>query len=595
MEIPLPFLLGVAVLLGSWLTWLAVRRPDRRRLAWRLLASWGVVACLVLLLVPPKINRTYNASEVLLLTDGYSPDTLQRLLKSLKPRPQVYGLNVDAEVAQPVADLTAFLKQHPEVKTIHVLGHGLPAEEMPASDSLRFVPHLSELPTGVLAASWPKEVTLGEEVQVQGTFHAPSAQETKVFLHSSGAARDSAAVKKGAQAFRLKFTPKTGGKFVYTLRWTGANDSVYQEAVPVEVKAPRPLSVLVLSSAPSFEVKFLKNFLSQQGHHVAIRTQVSKGIFQTEVVNLASTKLDRLTTGLLQKFDAVLLDETALQNLSGAEKQALQQAVRQQGLGTLTTLSQPSSKAIPFFAETVFKPVSQKQPRNGTVRWQGLASSNAVLSLPTRVLQLKDGQQAMVWEQNQQQTLAVRYRRGMGQVGVSVLPETFPLVLEGKETLYQQYWATVLNAIAKPAEEPSLAVMPSIPQAHQLLQVSFSVNSSAHKVTFQSLKAGTAAPVLVQPSSLLQEQQQGLLWPQETGWYSVLTSGGQESSAFVQPENSWQTQKLQQQQQAFLKLVKQTAASPDTQSMQVQTDFPLWGIGLFLLVSLSYLWLEEKL
>ncbi|WP_210462194.1 hypothetical protein [Rufibacter roseolus] len=597
MHLPLPFLLVLAALLGAWFSWLAVRRPDRRRLFWRLLATWGVVACLVLLLAPPKITRTYNASEAILLTESYQTDTLNALLKRLRPKPQVYAFGVTVEKARQVTDLASFRRQHPSVRTLHVLGYGLPAEELAMLYSLRLISHLSILPAGVLTASWPQEITLGDAIPVQGRFHGSSEKKLALYLHAAGQPRDSVEIRKGVdQTFFLRFTPKTAGQFVYTLRWKDEDDSLHQENLPVVVKAPRQLNVLLLSSAPSFEGKFLKNALAQRGHSVAVRNQVSQGIYNTEWVNFPVQNLNRLTPALLQKFDVVLLDDLTLQRLGAQEKQALQQAVRQQGLGVLTAISQKSPKPMDFFTEGVFRPISEKPSRIGAVRWPQQTSAQAVLPLSNIVLQPKEGQQPLAWEQNPTQALVVRSRKGLGQVGISLLPETFPLALEGKETLYQLYWASVLTALAKPEEANPITWLTISKPFQEQQPITFLAAAPLSKASFLAETYGGQKPAVYENTDVKDAAYtQGMIYPQVAGWHTLKLNEKTEASVYVHPAAGWRTQFLQMQQKAFLQVSSQSTAGPQAQMTEQEEPISLWIIGSVLVALLGYLWLEEKL
>src|SRR5690606_4432616 len=177
--IPIVLLLGV--LLGAWCSWLAVKRPNRRWLAARLLALWGIIACLVLLAFPPQVTSRISPSEAILLTPGYHKDSLLALQKRQPTLQQVYSYGLAADGAAPITDLPSFRQKHPEVQVFHVLGNGLSADHLPFLSGLQLVPHVSPLPTGLLSASWPKEITVGEALQVQGTFIA-GGKNQKLYL-----------------------------------------------------------------------------------------------------------------------------------------------------------------------------------------------------------------------------------------------------------------------------------------------------------------------------------------------------------------------------------------------------------------------------
>lgn len=591
MNVPLYLLLLLALLLGAWLTWAAVRRPDRRRLAGRILASGLAVAALVLLLRPPQLTRSYSATEAVLLTQGYVPDSIQALLHRLQPKPQVFRFGVTGGSAAEITDFAAFRQEHPRVHTLHVLGYGLPAEELAALDSLHLVPHLSSLPAGPLAASWPQEITLGEELQVQGTFGA-AEKATWLYLQAAGRNRDSVQIKKGqAQTFSFRFKPKTTGRFTYALAWKNGTDPLTQEQLPFTVLPPRVLHVLVLSSAPSFEVKFLKNALARQGHSVAVRSQVSKALYQTEYANLPALSLARLTPALLQKFDVVLQDEGALQSLSASEKQALQQAVRQQGLGILTSFSGKPTKAAPFFAEAGFRQISQKQAKNVSLNWTG---GKAALEVPPVLLTPGAQGQPLVWEQTPTQAVAVQYRKGAGQVGVSLVTETFPLALGGDSLAYQQYWATLLTALAKPQEARARVQLASLlpPSAGQPL--TFTSAPQPVQAFYRLADDTLPTEALASPSGLLPGSFTSQVPALKEGWYQIQTASDSAGSIYVHGEKAWQTLKLQQQQQALLRSVKAHSAAL-AGDFPLQESMPQWPFFLLFVLSTGFLWLEEKL
>ena len=162
----LPYLLALlAALLLGWLAW---RRPDRRRLVWRLLASTVAGISLVLLLFPPTYQRALDPGTAILLTQGYSADTLENLLASLEPKPIVYTYHTKAPSSVAIPDLYTFRQKQPQLQTVHVLGYGLAEQELEAMQGLQLVPHLSDMPAGIASITWSEQVSLGEAVQAAG-------------------------------------------------------------------------------------------------------------------------------------------------------------------------------------------------------------------------------------------------------------------------------------------------------------------------------------------------------------------------------------------------------------------------------------------
>ncbi|MFC6996362.1 hypothetical protein [Rufibacter roseus] len=594
MNLPLPLLLTLALLLDAWLTWLTVRRDNRRWLLGRLLTCWGIVACLVFLVHPPKVDRTYSASEAVLLTQGFSPDTLKALLADQSPAPQVFSFEAEHPKAISIKDFSAFQQEQPSVKILHVLGYGLELEELQALKQMRMIPHLSALPAGVLSAGWPQEVALGEELRVQGRFHSAD-KPVQLYLNANGVNRDSVEFQqRGEHEFTLQFTPKAVGQYVYHLQWKEANDSIFQEEVPVSVLPPRRLNVLLLSSAPSFETRFLKNELARQGHGVAVRNQVSKGIYQTESINLPSRSLNRLSDQLLQKFDLVLLDASTLQSLSTNETKALQHAAREQGLGILTSFSDNNPKTISFFAEASFDRFSKKELRNRSLQWKNSTGGTAELTVPAFTIQPKEGHKVLVWENQQQnRVVAAQYRKGLGMVGISLATETFPLALAGKEHVYRQFWSDILSSLAKPAAKLRFLTAGSLApvQVHEPAYFFSSKPVDSVSLVGQATTSSLPAPY---PSSLPKQLIQQH-WPNPAGWNIAYSRADSIGTFYTSSPSNWPLLKIQQKKARFLASATNNASPLDEEAIVKQEAINLWPVYFLLLFFLAFLWLEEKL
>jgi hypothetical protein len=65
--------------------------------------------------------------------------------------------------------------------------------------------------------------------------------------------------------------------------------------IPVFVESQATLKVLILSSSPDFENKFLKNWLFENQYVCAVRSAISKNKFSTEFLNSTKINLDQIT------------------------------------------------------------------------------------------------------------------------------------------------------------------------------------------------------------------------------------------------------------------------------------------------------------
>ncbi|MEJ8804412.1 hypothetical protein [Pontibacter sp. H249] len=589
----------IAIPVTLLLLWLAWRRPNRQRLALRLVASVVAGISLVLLVFPPVTEQAINPSAAILLTEGYNQDTLEAILKKQDAKPIVYTLHADADEAIPLTNLYTLRQQQPGLQTVHLLGYGLEEQELKALTDVQLVPHLSEMPAGVNTVQWPEAVKLGEAVTIAGKYK--SEGQAKLYLQAAGQLRDSVEIKPDSSyTFSLRNTPKLTGRFVYTLlAKTGANTDTLGQ-VPVQVAEQQQLSILLLASAPSFEFKFLKNHLGEQQHKIAYRTTVSKNINQSEWVNMIKTDLSRISPKLLQNFDVVITEPQALQSMSASERAALQRAVTEDGLGVLTVATEPANnRSASFFTNFQSKRISQQDTRSTRANWSG---SEVSINASPYTLVNTTAVNSLISEQGNN-LLAGAKKAGWGKVAMSYIPQTFPWQLEGKDDVYASYWATILSAIAREQVKEKFWQLekPQVPHPDKPVILSY---------TDHTLLAGVAAPTSTVTSltdsvsiSLPLEQNihqpstyNGTFWPRNSGWHKVETANSEPYFFYVQEQSDWEFQSIAERKAATEAFAAQqnTTADEVTVAYREEPVSLIWFFVLFVLSS-GFLWLEEKL
>ncbi|MBC6991559.1 hypothetical protein [Hymenobacter sp. BT491] len=591
-------LLIFCLLLAVWLTVAALRRANRARLAARLLAGLAAAAGLWFTAFP--LTRTLGTSrrEAILLTSDYQIDTLQQLLRKLGPATTVWRYNELVPAEAPVlASLPALPERHPALRRLHVLGRGLPAADASLPGNLQLVQHTPPAFTGFRAAHWNRQLELGKPVELEGFFENTEVAKAPVwvYLQAAGTARDSVKLPTGRGAFRLHFTPKATGLSVYELgARKQANTTLAREPVPVEVLPTRPLRVLLLASTPSFEFKFLKNQLGTQQHAVALRVGISKGLIQTEFLNQPAHDLSRLTPTLLARYDAVVADAGTLSGLSAGENQALQNAIRSQGLGLIvvadaaalprTTPARAGFAVVPRATAVTVRP----QP----LKWPG-APEKATAVVPGS-LHLSAGSRALVTDA-QQQTLVADRRFGTGRVVIALVPETFRWVLQNATQAYDSYWSYLLSTAARPlAVEERWHVLETWPHVQQPLTLRLeAARLPAQQPTVQ--RAGApAARLALRQDVRLPEWRTGQYWPTTAGWHRVQLPQKAAQWFYVYDTKNWVNAQIIDYQ-ALNNRAKIPASASSDASDTVQQPWPVaWFFGVFLLAA-GFLWLEEKL
>nr|GFC52087.1 hypothetical protein [Tanacetum cinerariifolium] len=266
-----------------------------------------------------------------------------------------YGVPAPAG-ARPLGSLLTLAEQHPALRQLHVLGHGLPAADLGALGNVPLLAHAAPAFEGFRQAQWSPQLRLGQALVVEGSVAANNAP-TWVSLRTAGTGRDSVRLTKSG-AFRLRYVPKAAGLQLPKLVLRQDGRVLAAEPVPVEVTTAALPPVLLLAAVPSFEFKFLKNNLAAQGRAVALRTTVSKGLVQTEFLNQPAQPLDHLTPTLLSRYAVVVVDAATLAALPASESQALRTATQAGRLG-LVVLAEVAPLPAAAPARAAFSIVTQ--------------------------------------------------------------------------------------------------------------------------------------------------------------------------------------------------------------------------------------------
>ena len=594
-------LLAFCLLLGLGLMALAGRRPRARQRAGRMLAGAVAAGALWLTAFPPLRQLPTARAEAILLTEGYAPDTLRQLLRQLGAGTTVwaYGNVEKAAKARPLASLLTMAEQRPALRRLHVLGRGLPAADLPILGIIAVSGHPGTPTTGFRTAYWPAQLSLGEVLQIEGAIDPLKGPSPAwVVLRAAGGGRDSVRLPaNGDGSFHLHYQPKTAGLATYELLLRRPGQPPLTEPVPVEITTSTRPAVLLLAATPSFEFKFLKNYLAEAHYPVALRTSVSRGLVQTDFVNQPHLNLDLLTPALLARYAVVVADATTLAALSITETQSLQAAIRNGRLGLITLAeATPLPRNVPARADFAVLPRPAAPANLPALAWPD-APGEARAPLPAQ-LQPRPNLRPLITGP-QQMVAAASRRVGLGFAVVSVVPETFRWGLQGKAAVYASFWNRLLMAAVPPAPaEAAWHVANRWPRPAQPLTLHLAAGAFPTTApAVAALAGGPAVRLALRQDSRLPEWSTVQFWPGAAGWHQVRGPGRSRHNFYVYPAAAWPGPELLTRQQAAAQRPTETqaatapGAAPDTVAGPWQAE---WFFGLFLLAA-GYLWLEEKL
>ncbi|QHT69268.1 hypothetical protein GXP67_22835 [Rhodocytophaga rosea] len=594
---------GVSLLVLLLLAWLAWRRVNKKRLAWRMAASSVGMISLMMLALKPQFRQTVLPQEAILLTEGTNQDSLQSLLQTFTGDvPAIF--TTDSSSSQSFAkqevkwtpDIAYLRRNHPQVNRLHILGYGLSHVELDALDSLQAIPHLSLLEGGFHAVHWPQLTQAGEALHLQGIYENKAAQPVKLVLEGFGLRLDSLEIPASqTKEFDLQTLVKESGSFVYSLNVFINNRLIAAEKIPILVEPPSLIRFIILESFPGFEVKFLKTWLSERQYTGIVRTTISRDKYRTEYINQEKVNANTLNATLLETIDLVIADEQSVSGLSSREQAALQQAMEEKGVGLLILWKEPQNRKGNLFTNS-FKintpPRLEEQPTR--VTWPDMSSGAVSISATGARIEYSPGTRPMVQDEKGGILVSTQVW-GRGKMMASLLNSSYMWVLDGKQTLYSSYWSALLSSLVAGKEpEQTWQIASKIPLVHHPLTYTLTTYASQTPVGL----SGNVSFYLAQ-DALNPQRWKGTFWPDSTGWRVVQTEGGNPYWHYIYSSSNWKDLQWKERREATLQWanrqhMKLTASSTSVSQFVTKPVSSLWFFLLFL-GSMAYLWIERKL
>ena len=592
-------ILLVSLVLLAFLGWQNWRRANKKYLWMRLLASLGLVASLAMIGLKPAWNTASKTQTAILLTSNYSLHVVDSLRKAedsvlvfryaqVTPLKQVQNTKI--------SDIAFIQRNYPALGKVHIVGNGVSSHELPLLKQYQTHFHLNALPAGFQEVDYPKHTVAQERFAVKGNYSNKTDSSVTLLLASPGGVVDSALINgRQTEAFSLDDKPKEAGKYLYHLLVRNpAGDTLSNEPLPVNIRPKHKLNVVIINNFPRFETKYLKNWLAKQGHKVAIRSVISKNKVKDEFANQTAINF-QLSAQLLKQIDLLILDAGYAQGLGAGTLATLQQAIKNEGLGVL--IQADESGGVPV--------TLARFPLGRTNRDKALISGNdfgvkgdfELAQLPY-LLQKKLGTLALI-RNTQGQTLVGYNIKGLGTVGISLIEESYQMLLDGKPKYYAAYWSHILNKLAKKQR----------PTSFWQITTPFPVTGKNCKLT---LNTGLAKPIgaLTDQNSTsefyLQNQfdfpqkWNGSIWAHRAGWHQLDIKGDTTGSAplYIFAEKDWKNWRTMQRITANAKWAQANKSGTQVNkkiTLFHQVPIPLWYFFVIFLLNAGFLWLEPKL
>lgn len=585
------FLLGFLVLKE-------IRRKNKTNLILRVTAVCFAVIALILIAIPITYKKKADFKEentAALITEGFQKDSLEKF-KNMAAYTTNQEIVKNFRSVKLITNLESFLALNQQYSKFHVFGYGLNAPELEMMEGKELLFHPSPLPSGLQTVQWNNALHSGEQLVLSGNFQNDTNNPVKLVLKGMGTNLDSVIIPDGGlEIFQLKTIPKHLDKAVYALIGIADKDTILNEKVPVFVQTRNPIKILILSSSPNFENKFLKNWLFENEYSVTVRAEISKNKFSTEFLNNTRINLDRITSTVLENYDLLITDLEELSALSRAENQSIQNQI---GSGMGLILIADSIGKAPEFLKRLFetRAIVRSDEKTLIINWDDykVKKMNSGSSALFRILP-KDGSLALVRD-NESNILVSSQLFGKGRVLLSGINDTYTWILDNDFKSYAAFWSKIIGDNAKSKEiNTLLALKNPLPILNQ--ETTLIIESNYDTI-----------PILRSEAEFLKFKQDPVLgfqwsapfWPKKIGW-NLLESGNFpdliQTWFYVFNKNDWATvnavARVKNNKKMAEKSFSERIGEYNSDKYYSEAVPPVYFYILFLL-SCTYLWLEAK-
>ena len=638
-----PAVLGVAaaaILAAGILTREEWRRPDRRRLPWRIAAALLAVLALALLGLRPawrarRSSPDIGGNEASLYTPGGQAPPATTGMRFTLPLP---GTGAPGAVVLP--DVAALRRNFPQVGTLHVYGEGLEPADLDALRGLRVLFHPPAPPAqpAITFLRCPRELPLGTPLELQGRVDGlPSGGTAPLTLISPDGSTMEAATapagRDGSAVFTVRApAPPTVGRFEWRLRLTRGGSP--GDPFGVAVVRPALPRVLVLETTPRFDTSALRRWFEQAGGTLAARTQIGKDLYRffgpAAGNGSAPREFATVDGALLAGYDLVLADGRSLLALKDPERAALGVAVADGGLGVLTladdavlpaagaaaseAAKSPASDLLPWTLRPANggaagdEPAAQNADRSVRLRWPGMPlPMNAPAEAAPWEIALPPTQTPLIRD-DQGRTVAAAAARGQGRLALTLVRETGRWNRAADPAAFAAYWSHLFSQVARrdgAGGRWSLADGAAGPVRvdEPLTLVWQGTSAASFPPALVTDAAGSSATVPCIQDAGEPGRWRATFWPRRPGWHRVSPGAGQSTTApfdfYVAAPDDWPALAAARRRMATARFAAASGADAGNAAVTLSPAEPVpvaagWWFGLFLLGA-GGLWVERRL
>ena len=569
-EFILPVAIGAALLFALFI-WKEWSFPLKAKFYLHVLIALVSLISLAMLALKPMLSTSVKTNPGVLLTKNYAKESLDSLKKEYR------NLKViPYKVNKPIGEgLDA-------ISPLFILGKGLQSFDF---WQLKNIPSKylgAAIPKGIIKLNYRKQLVVGDELVVRGIYNSSQEGHRLLLADSSGNQIDSV-LMNGNQGFNFELTAgmKVKGNYLYTIiEKNSLGEITSGEPLPIRVLPKEKLKILMVNSFPTFESKYLKNFLAEAEHELIVRSQLTKGKFKFEYFNTERSSFYSFSKKLVASIDLMIIDANSYVNLSRKSLQNFEEAIQGSGLGVFI-LPNDSFFRIPVKTSN-FEFLRQKSSKIKLDKWPRL-------SLEKYPYVYKDNYRLEEVHRSNEMILTAYRRKGKGRIGTTVIKNSYQFLLAGNSEAYRQLWTETISALSK-RKESSAAWNSNTEFAFENEPFSFEIRTSENNI--QVVSENGNIPMMQDPD--IREYWSGITYPRDRGWKSIRLKNDSTATLefYVMDSTKWKSITASKTRAENERQFHSIVDVPTHKKISTPIN-QLWFFLIFIL-GLGYLWFAPK-
>ncbi len=561
-----------------WFVFIWKEWPEfgKRRFWIKITIAFLAMASLAIIALKPAISTTHTTTnKMVLLTEGYDKeqlDSLTRIHKKLKQ----YKYKANHPIFEGV--------DPPD--SVFVLGYGVKPYDLWQLDNYNVSYLERKTPSGVIRFRYDYKNTVGKQLVFAGLYANPQNGHRLILEGPGGAGLDSVSLQFAEQQkFELTTNLNIKGNYLFSLVEKDSLGKILStDPIPLIVKDSTPLKIVVINGFPTFETKYLKNYLAEMGHQVLVRSQITKGRYKFEYFNMERMPMGAFSKKNLESFDLIIIDANSLRNLGKASRIAIKNSVKENGLGVFI---QPDSNF--FRSSKDFEAFNFTSEKNTEIR----LDDETKIKLSKHAFVFKDEFLLQRIHTKSNTKIISGYKHiGKGKVGTTVLENTYELVLDGHTNDYQQIWSKLITNLSR-KETPQVEWRATSIIAYKDHPFNFEVRTLIPKPIVKTSKEYS---ISMRSDINIVNLWKGITYPRDFGWNTQFIE--QDTTKvfeyFVADTSHWRSQMLYKTIEENKRRYKKSLKNKILHNHTIRL-IPLLGFYLLFLLGIGYLWLEPKL